>query len=396
MYLREGRIRALKVKNVILVIVGVFLWATAVWSMTDLVVHYFGDWETVLYARRTPECAVNFMLGILLTVISRRSRTLINDATFFSRYFEGDLSGYVSFEELAEVTGRTAPQVRRRLKLLRALYMKRFQFSRPEGGDGEERVELYSKTVTCTCRSCGGAMEKRIYFTGECPYCGSSDLTARVLSGQRFYCISDDENRRVNDPTYYQGRNLRGRMLLIAIGLGLAAAAVIISLAMFLDYLSKINDQDYLTKLLLSGWHHRSSFELIQGELRDMMLFDVYVALTAGSAIPVLLTRAVGVRRALVLSQFFSRVSTPFVAVSDLSRLGRPRRVLRCLVSALREGYLKGCAPERHGGPLRIGLSKRIVKDRCPTCAAPITGAVDENYTCQYCGNRILEVIRKG
>ena len=38
---------------------------------------------------------------------------------------------------------------------------------------------------------------------------------------------------------------------------------------------------------------------------------------------------------------------------------------------------------------------KKIVKDQCPSCGAPIVGAVDENYKCSYCGNTIIGVIEK-
>jgi hypothetical protein len=394
MYLREKRIRFLNVKNVVFVILGVFLSAFCVETMTELTVHYFGDWETILYARRTPESAVTFLVGVLLIVYSRVSRRMIQDARYFSRYFEGDLSGYIEFGELAEVTGRKVPQVRRRLKLLRRLYMKKFECTRTE--TGREIVELYSKTVTCTCRSCGGAMEKRVYFTGECPYCGSSDLTARVVSGESFYFISDDKNRRVNDPSYYEGRGLNGKKLWLVIGLSAAAIFVAIFTMMLIDQLVHYNDPEYLKQELFAD-NHRSTYELIHKHMREMIILASFSIVAIGAAIPVLLSRLVLVEKARRFARFFSRVSTPYVAVSALSKTGSgdPDRELRGVVKAIREGCLRGCSPEKHGGPLRIGLAKQIVKDRCPSCAAPITGAVDEGYTCKYCGNLIMGVIRK-
>ena len=38
---------------------------------------------------------------------------------------------------------------------------------------------------------------------------------------------------------------------------------------------------------------------------------------------------------------------------------------------------------------------KKIVKDTCPSCAAPITGAVTKDYVCKYCNNKIMNVIVK-
>ncbi|MBQ6160139.1 MAG: hypothetical protein IJK24_04230 [Oscillospiraceae bacterium] len=421
MYLKEKLIRALKVKNVLFLIAGIFLILVSVYYFTVILVEYYGDWFTIRHARGMPGAFRDLGIGLLLILCSRVSRNLVNDASFFSRYFEGDLSGYIEFQELAEITGRKLPQVRRRLKLLRRLYMKKFQFSCPEGRK-EELVELYSKKVTCTCRSCGGAMEKRVYFTGECPYCGSSDLTARVVSGEHFFCIYDDKNRRVNDPSWYRGRNLTGRQLLLAAGLILAFTAALISAMVFFSKLFRINDDAYIKerfwKLLLDGGHP-VSYERVREEMGYDMILCAMIFAAVFPAFPLLFARLLGISRAIRFSLFFSRIPDPYVPVPDLglarsvsllssqlppivalsglsgAKRGDPQRELRRLVKALREGYLRGCAPEKHGGPLRIGLAKRIVKDRCPNCAAPITGAVDENYSCKYCGSLIMSVIRK-
>lgn len=396
MYLKEKLIRFLKVKNVVLVILGVFLSAFCVETMTELTVYYFGDWDTILHARRTPESVVFFLLGLLLIAYSRVSRYLIRDANYFSGYFEGDLSGYIEYEELAEVTGRTAARIRRRLKLLRRCYMKKFQFVPSSEGPWKERIELYSKKVSCSCRSCGGEIEKRVFFTGECPYCGSSDLSAKVVSGERFYCISDDKKRRVNDPSYYEGRGLGGKKLWLTIGLAVALAFVLIFTMMLVDQLVHYNDPEYLKKELFAD-NHRSSYELIHKHMQGLIILAAFSIVAIGAAIPVLSSRLALVRKAKRFARFFSRVSTPYVAYAELSKTGSgdPKRELRGVVRAIREGCLRGCSPEMHSGPLRIGLAKQIVKDRCPSCAAPITGAVDEHYTCKYCGNLIMGVIRK-
>ena len=395
MYLKEKRIRLLKVKNVVFIVAGAFLIMVSVVYMMTILMQYWGDWFTIRTARGTPDSILFFAIGLLLIVCSRVSRMLVNDASFFSRYFEGDLSGYIDFEELAEITGKSPAWVQRRLWLLRWLYMKRFSLVHSGSGAGE-RVELYSKTVTCTCRSCGGELEKRIYFTGECPYCGSSDLSARVISEEHFLCIYDDPNRKVNDPSYYEGPRLRSRKTLAAIGFGLALFAIAISSLFFMDQVIHYNDKDYLRKIILSGGHLYST-ELIHKHMRDNMIFSGTVFLVVLPAVPMLLSRLLGLKRAECFSQYFSKISSPYVDAVSLAKAdgGTPERAMRGLVKSIREGYLKGCAPEKHGGPLRIGLAKQIVKDRCPSCASPITGAVDETYVCQYCGNRIMGVIRK-
>ncbi len=396
MYLKEKWIRFLKVKNVVLIMAGVFFLLVSVNYFATMLLQYWGDWFTIRRAKGMPGAIVDFFLGILMVVCSRISRNLVNDAMFFSRYFEGDLSGYIEFEELAQITGRSAARVRRRLKLLRRLYMTRFQFAKPVVSGTRDRVELPSKTVTCTCRSCGGELEKRAYFTGECPWCGSSDLTARVVSGAHFFWIYDDEARRVNDPGYYQGGRLTLRRSLLAIGLSLAMLTLFLCVVMVLDDLSKYNDPEYLKKMLFAD-NHLSTYELIHRKLRRDIEFNIAVFTAVFPAVPILTARARGIVNAIRYSGFFARIPSPYVAVSELSKIrGRePQRELRSIVLALREGYLKGCAPEKHGGPLRIGLAKQIVKDRCPNCGSPITGAVDESYTCKYCGSQIMNVIRK-
>ena len=83
MYLKNALIGFLKIKNVILLILGIFFAAGSVTVMTELIVYYFGDWFTILNARSTPESVVYFLIGILMIAYSRISRKLINDASFF-------------------------------------------------------------------------------------------------------------------------------------------------------------------------------------------------------------------------------------------------------------------------------------------------------------------------
>ena len=117
-----------------------------------------------------------------MIVYSRISRMMINEAVFFSGYFEGDLNGYVDFAELAEVTGKTPEQIQSRLRWLRPLYMQNFRVIKTVNYRYPEIIELYSKTVTCSCRSCGGWMEKRVYFEGPVLRKLRSDRAGRVGS----------------------------------------------------------------------------------------------------------------------------------------------------------------------------------------------------------------------
>ncbi|MDE5891651.1 MAG: hypothetical protein K2H45_01875, partial [Acetatifactor sp.] len=59
MYLREKRIKILKIKNVIFVILGIFFVAASVYVIASLISHYHDNLKTVLEAKATPDCIKN-------------------------------------------------------------------------------------------------------------------------------------------------------------------------------------------------------------------------------------------------------------------------------------------------------------------------------------------------
>lgn len=406
MYLRNGLIGFLKVKNIILLILGIFFAAASASNMAELTVYYFGDWYTIINAESTPGSIALFLIGVMMIICSRGSRRLINDACFFSSYFEGDLNGYVDFAELAEITGKTTAQIKSRIALMQLLYMKNFKVIKTVNYRYPEIIELYSKTVTCSCRSCGGWMEKRVYFTGMCPYCGSSDLTAQVVSGQRVYFINDNANRKPDNPDYYKAPSLNGKRIAYAVGFGIALFFVLIFLIVFLNFVSNYNNEAYLRETLLSGRSY-SSFELIRASLMNVIIFSAFGLVSVGSALVFTFVRMLSIENAQRYARRFAQSPTPFISISELAQISRansppgqsssitPEWVYKKIVKSIKEGYLRGCSPEKHGGMLRIALAKQIVKDRCPGCGAPIVGAVTENYSCRYCGRIITGVIRK-
>ena len=406
MYLKNGLISFLKVKNVILLILGIFFTAASASNMIELIVYYFGDWFTIIHANSTLGSVFLFIIGVLMIVCSRGSRRLINDACFFSSYFEGDLNGYVDFAELAEVTGRTTSQIKSRIALLHLLYMKNFRVIKTVNYQYPEIIELYSKTVTCSCRSCGGLLEKRVYFTGTCPYCGSSDLTAQVVSGQRVYFINNNANRKPNNPDYYKAPSLNGKRIAYAVGFGIALFFVFIFFIVFMNFVSNYNNDEYLREALLSGKSY-SSFELIRASMMNVIIFSAFGLVAVGSALVFTFVRMLSIENAQRYARRFAQFPAPFISLPELAQISRansplgqssgitPEWVYKKIVKSIKEGYLRGCSPEKHGGVLRISLAKQIVKDRCPGCGAPIVGAVTENYACRYCGRIITGVIRK-
>ena len=403
MYLKNSLISILKIKNVFLLILGIAFAAISVTVTTELIVYYHGDWFTITHARSTPESVIYFILGVLMIVYSRISRKLINDACFFSGYFEGDLNGYVDFTELAEITGRTPEQIRSRLRLLRPLYMKNFRIAKTINYRYPEIIELYSKTVTCCCRSCGGWMEKRVYFTGVCPYCGSSDLTAQVVLGQHFYYINDNITRKPNDPHYYEAPSLNTKRIWYAVGIGVALFFFLILLIIFMTSVSNYNNEEYFREMIGKGI---TSYELFQKDLMNLIIFSAFSLACSAIAFPFLLARVLSIEMAQSFARKFAQCPKPFLSLPELyqntqgnssyqSTSITPEIIYKRLVNTIKEGYLRGCTPEKHGGTLRIALAKQIVKDRCPGCGAPIVGAITENHSCRYCGRLIFGVIRK-
>lgn len=392
MYLREKRIKILKIKNVILAAIGIFCVAMSVFVMVSLVSHYHDDLQTVLEARATPDCVKAVIIGAICLLTAGRSRRLIEDANFYSGYFEGDLSGYISYDDLAEVTGKSADSVKRQLHFFRKIYMKGYE---PEIVNHTEQVVLNSKKCICECKHCGAPIEKRIYFTGVCPYCGSSDLFARVLTDSRFYSIGNRMSEGVKNPEFYSLKNIamKKRLFFLYLCLGLFAIAIgaIICLGNIVDY----NNQEYLRKVLLSGESPYSSYALIKAEIMDNIICGAVLAL---AFVPVVFNRCKKVKYISVAddcSQYFAGCKTPFVDAEKLPVAQNKKRGLQSVRGALRLRYLLNCTLEKHDGVLKVALAKKIVKDQCPSCGGAIVGAVDEHYKCRYCGNVIMEVIHK-
>lgn len=403
MYLKNSLIGFLKVKNVILLIAGIFLTALSIALLTQLFVYCHGDWGEVLYAENTPAALIDFIIGVPMIVCSRLSRLLINDAVFYSGCFEGDLNGYVDFAELADVTGGTPDEIQSSLRLLRPLYMKNFRVIKTVNYRYPEVIELYSKTVTCVCSNCGGWMEKRMYFTGQCPYCGGSDLTARVVAGQQFYYINDNTARKPNHPSYYEAPFLEAKRIRYAIAFGIALFFFLITLIVFMTSVSNFNNEPYFRDML---GRSITSYELFQSDLMNVIIVTAFALAGSLIAFPFLVARMLNIESAQSIARDFAKCPKPFLSLREYHQSVvanspiqpcslTPAILYRRIVGAAKEGYLRGCTPEKRGGVLRLALARQIVKDRCPCCGAPIIGAVSENYSCRYCGNLILGVIRK-
>ena len=119
-------------------------------------------------------------ISIGLIVLSLRSRRLIGSVFFYSRYFEGDLDGIIKPSDMVAVVGKSASRIQTELRWLKmGRYMKNYKLVKK---GNETIIELESIKTKCECRNCGAQIDKKVYFAGNCPYCGGLDVFAKKLN----------------------------------------------------------------------------------------------------------------------------------------------------------------------------------------------------------------------
>ena len=123
MYLRNRILTALKVKNVLLMIAGVFFLFAGTYVILDLLIEYRDDIDTALHAKAMPGSIEWVRNAIIMILIATVSRKLMGDARFYSSYFEGSLEGRITFKELAQVTGKPVFLVILELFFFRFIYI---------------------------------------------------------------------------------------------------------------------------------------------------------------------------------------------------------------------------------------------------------------------------------
>ena len=391
MYLRKKKIKALKIKNVLLVIFFAFEIAFSGTYIVSEFVYYRDDPETAWGAVSMKSSIVFLSIAALLFIIALISIVHIGNASFFSSYFEGDLDGEVSFADLAKVVGKSENAVRRQLHFYRSVYMTGFEFSQDGSG-----VLLDSRTCLCECRSCGAHIEKKVYFSGECPYCHSSDLHAKVLSGTGFFGVFNDLSSGNGRPDYYRGNSLKTRMTLYWLLFGLGAFFTVILLCINIEDIFHYFDQEYQKEVLLDPNNHLKSYELIKAHLLNSIVYTSIIWAVIAPLTVLRFRRVMAISTAHALARFFSQSRTPFIKAEELPGLAASSKgMMKRMRRAIRKGYARNCTLEVHDGVLMIALAKKTVKDRCLSCGAPLTGVTDENSRCSYCGNLIMGVLEK-
>lgn len=395
MYTREKLIKLLKIKNLIFVGLGILLVVPSISFMVNLIAVYHDQLDTVRTAKGTPGCMRDIIIGGIMLIEAAFSRKWIGDANFYSSYFETDLNGYISFKELAQVTGKKTFIVRVQLIFFLLCYTKGYEI---KNINGEFMVVLKSKKVTCECKNCAAIIEKKEYFIGVCPYCGSSDIFAKVLAGNRFYSIESHVAEGVKKPEFYTVKNIVSKKGKLAFFWGLATVAMVISFIMCIDHVFKYFDEDYWTVVLFSGKKGLSGFDLIRKDIMETIIWSGFAFVAFFILFVNGLKRLIYVFTAHFCADYLAGSKHAIVPVTWLPVVKYKKNKLRGIKSvhyAIRFRYLRNCTLEMHDNELKMGLAKKVVKDKCPTCYGAITGAVNETYRCRYCNNLIMDVVQR-
>lgn len=156
-----------------------------------------------------------------------------------------------------------------------------------------------------------------------------------------------------------------------------------------------MSDRAYQKEILFSPDNHLMSYELIKGDILNSIVYDI-VFLTIFTPLAILrIRKIICINTAINCSTFFSRCNKPFIDVTEIPDSENSRTYLKKIRSSIKRHYLINCTLEMHDNSLKVALAKKVVKDQCPTCGAPITDAVYEDYICKYCNNKIKDVVIK-
>ena len=397
MYLRNKLIRLLNAKNNILLIAGIFCVVFGAVDIISLFVHYYDDIETILRAKSTPQSLCMIATGLIVIVVIMYLKRKISNARFYSGYFEGDLDGVVYFEDLSAVTGKNTFLMEIEFAVFMSVYMKRYSII---SENGKKYIKLYSKIYKCSCKHCGAEIEKAEYFTGKCPYCGGSDLFANVITDKQYYSISSEGGEKKNKPEYYQNGNAARKRIVGLILAGAAAVFICIFIMYSICRLADAVNYDefigaYYHGVIFEGKEMKNQNQIAQASLISDAVFGL------GAIIVFFFPAWIGAFMSrnsylcMKASKAFAEQKSPFITAEKLKKKLRMKKPFKCIEKLIREGYIKNCTFEKHENEVKLALSKRIQKDICPNCGAPITEAVDENYKCRYCNSLIMQVVVK-
>ena len=388
MYVKPKVLKAVKIITIIMLIIAGIQLVLAVPYIVSEFAYYADDPATAWSAVSMKECIVMTIVSIIFIIAVFLLRRMVWNANFYSSYFEGSLDGLTKYQDLADVTGYPASRVKSQLTFYLKFLMKGFKIQK-------ENVELDSKKVLCECKNCAAGFEKRIFFTGKCPYCGSSDLRAKIIAEGKFYSISHDDVNAKKAVDYYKDKNLGNKQILFNILGFIGVSVCVILFIVAFSTISHYNDQEYLRKVLLDPESTIGrSYDLIKKDMVNNFLYDFLIALILTPFTILRLRKANIAGKADAAAECLKKMTKPYIPQQELPA-DLAANKLKSFRNGIKYRYIRHAALEVHEDQLTIAVGKKIVKDTCPSCGASITDPVDETYACKYCGNRIMNTVVK-
>lgn len=172
MHLNNYKIKFKQIINAIFLTIGII----------GSIICSFALFAFILHGESITVSLIFLLISIIflfIIIISLKSQKMIDNIYFYARYFEGDLDGYINILDMVNILGKDEQKIINELsKFIKRKYLKNVSL---EKNGKDIQVILQSKISKCECRRCGAIIDKRVSFTGKCPYCGSSDIFAKNL-----------------------------------------------------------------------------------------------------------------------------------------------------------------------------------------------------------------------
>ena len=389
MYLKKELVFILKAKNIIFKILSILLFLIYVFYFASMISVYYDRLEVLSYAKGMPGAILHTKISIILFIYSIISDKLIEDARVYANYFECELYGYTSLEELKLITNKPKILILLQLLLYRLIYLKNYSFKKI---NNTIQIELSSKKTICECKNCGAKLAKKEYFTGICPYCKNTDIFAKVLVKDKFYSIKKENSKKIK-ANYYLSNLLPIKMFIPLLNLFLSPIMLIIGIGLITTNVTNYNNKEYLMKELLSRKHHLS-FELIQQDMRDNIIMGTLFIIIFTPLFILGIKRIIECFKADRLANKLSKQKETYINIEEMDKRSEKKNI-KNINNLIKKGFLRNCTLEYHDNKVKLSLAKKLVKDKCPYCDAAIVGAIDSNYKCNYCGNIIMDAVEK-
>ena len=339
------------------------------------------------------------LLGYLKLLISIWLKNMTKKARFINAFFENDLDGIIQADELSAAMGESNRRAGKELKTLKRMFMTGFDIKQ---SGRETYVELESKKVKCLCKNCGGEIEKKIYFTGICPYCGSLDIFAQVICNDKLYSIqhvkeeltdsqnklikTDDSNKEYFYITGDADESNKKKELYLMLAFGFCTFMILV--CMLLSILDVFRGEAEISvpigfviicmPFIYNCSKHYNNYIYISSAKR-------FSKIAANALEPVVRPEDIFVEN---LKNMINQYSSRERRYSKGKKLTAFREIQK-------RGYIRHCSLIYNESEFAIVLSREIKKDSCPMCGAPIGGALKDNASCKFCGYIIEDVLVK-